>query len=72
MSDGTREISTRLRMILRRRLAYALEQLSVLQANNRHVFKSSELKDPVRTLPIDQGYLAPIIRGWVMASDVPP
>jgi len=68
MSDGTRETTTRLQMMLRRRLAYALEQLSVLQANNRHVFKTSELKDPVRTLLIDQGYLAPIIRGWVMAS----
>lgn len=69
MGDGTTKIATRLQRLLRQRLAGAIEHLGALQANDRRVFKTSEMSDVIRATLTEQGYLSPIMRGWVMASD---
>ena len=47
----------------------ALEELHKLQAGERRVFKTTSMSDASRQLLVEQGFLAPVIRGWVMATD---
>jgi fido (protein-threonine AMPylation protein) len=47
----------------------ALEELHGLQAGERRVFKTASMSDASRQLLVDQGFLTPVMRGWVMAAD---
>ena len=68
MNDRSGELVTPLQLLIRRRLSNALRCLSALQENDRYIFKTSEMKNTIRDELIHQGYLTPIIRGWVRAS----
>jgi hypothetical protein len=50
-------------------MARALEELRHLQADERRVFRSSDLSDASRTILTDQGFLRPVTRGWLMAAE---
>ncbi|WP_244285182.1 Fic family protein [Acetobacter persici] len=60
---------SRLQKTQRMRMARALEELGSLQSADRRIFKSSELSEAGRKLLISQGFLTPVIRGWLMATD---
>ena len=50
------------------RLANALGALSDLQSEDRHVFRSSEFSREHRERLVRNGYLRPVIKGWLMRS----
>ncbi len=60
---------SRLQKTQRNRMARALEELHKLQAGEQRVFKTTGISDTSRQLLVEQGFLAPVMRGWVMATD---
>ena len=56
------------------KLADALTALSELQGEGRHIFRSSQFARQHRERLVRNGYLRPVIKGWLMLSrpDAPP
>ena len=50
------------------KLANALTVLSELQGEDRHIFRSGEFQRDHRECLIRNGYLQPVIKGWLMLS----
>ena len=56
------------------KLAVALTALSQLQGEGRHIFRSGQFAREHRERLLRNGYLRPVIKGWLMLSrpDAPP
>ena len=59
---------------LNEKLAVALSALSELQGDGRHIFRSNQFAREHRERLLRNGYLRPVIKGWLMLSrpDAPP
>ena len=51
------------------KLANALTVLSELQGEGAHVFRSGQLPRADRERLVRNGYLRPVMKGWVMLSN---
>ena len=49
-------------------LAAALKELHKLQKDGRNVFSSAEFPRPVRERLLRQGFLQPVVKGWLISS----
>ncbi|MGA2842590.1 MAG: cell filamentation protein Fic, partial [Steroidobacteraceae bacterium] len=50
------------------KLAASLAKLQMLQTDGRCVFRSSELSKTHRKRLVDQGFLEPVIGGWLIST----